>query len=197
LSGWKTHEGLIGHWQPNDWRLTYDGDATGEDRNLWSERSFKDFELIVDWRWNGKYEDTTKRPVVLPSGENAKNADGSEKKIDVPTADSGIFLRGTPQAQINIWQWPIGSGELWSYRNNASLPAEIRAAATPSEKADNAVGKWNRFHITMQGEHVTVVLNGKKVIDKCHLPGIPAAGPIALQHHGDPIEFANIFVKEL
>ncbi len=197
LSGWKTHEGLIGHWQPNDWRLTYDGDATGEDKNLWSERSFKDFELIVDWRWNGKYEDTTKRPVVLPSGENAKNADGSEKKIDVPTADSGIFLRGTPQAQINIWQWPIGSGELWSYRNNASLPAEIRAAATPSEKADNAVGKWNRFHITMQGEHVTVVLNGKKVIDKCHLPGIPAAGPIALQHHGDPIEFANIFVKEL
>ncbi len=91
LSGWKTHEGLIGHWQPNDWQLTYDGNATGDDKNLWSERSFKDFELIVDWRWQGKYEDTAKRPVVLPSGEHAKNADGSEQKIDVPIADSGIL----------------------------------------------------------------------------------------------------------
>jgi hypothetical protein len=44
---------------------------------------------------------------------------------------------------------------------------------------------------------VTVVLNGKTVIEACPLPGVPAEGPIALQHHGDPIEFANIFVKPL
>ncbi len=49
----------------------------------------------------------------------------------------------------------------------------------------------------MRGEYVSVVLNGKQVIDNCHLPGVPAAGPIGLQHHGDPIQFANIFVKEL
>ncbi len=49
----------------------------------------------------------------------------------------------------------------------------------------------------MRGEHLTVVLNGKTVIARCHLPGIPAEGPIALQHHGDRIQFANIFVKRL
>ncbi|MCA9215881.1 MAG: DUF1080 domain-containing protein [Planctomycetales bacterium] len=197
LRGWKTHEGLIEHWKPNDWRLEYDGNATGDDKNLWSEESFEDFELIVDWRWNGEYKETTKRPVVIADGTHEKNADGSEKTIDVPVADSGIYLRGSSKAQINIWQWPIGSGEIWGYRTDEDLSNEIRAAATPLSKADLPIGKWNRFHITMVGEHVTVKLNGKTVIERCHLPGIPASGPIALQHHGDPIEFANIYVKRL
>ena len=197
LTGWKTHSGLIGHWKPNDWRLQYDGQATGDDKNLWSQQALKDFQLIVDWRWNGKYERTTKRPVILSSGDVAKNDDGTPQTIDVPLADSGIYLRGSSKAQINIWQWPVGSGEIWGYRTDQSMPPEVRAAATPLQKADNPIGRWNRFEITMKGQHVSVVLNGKLVIDNCHLPGVPAEGPIALQHHGDPIEFANIFVKRL
>jgi hypothetical protein len=39
--------------------------------------------------------------------------------------------------------------------------------------------------------------DGKTVIDEAKLPGIPKKGPIALQHHGDPIQFANIYIKEL
>jgi hypothetical protein len=38
--------------------------------------------------------------------------------------------------------------------------------------------------ITMKGDRLTVVLNGKKVIDQARLPGVPARGPIGLQHHG-------------
>ena len=49
----------------------------------------------------------------------------------------------------------------------------------------------------LKGERVTVVLNGQTVIDKALLPGIAPAGPIALQYHGDQIEFANLFIKEL
>ena len=195
LSGWNVHEGLVGHWQPNDWQLDYDGQATGEDKNLWSEESFGDFTLIVDWRWVGEYEETTQRPVILPTGENEQNADGTDKMIDVPIADSGIYLRGSSKAQINIWQWPVGSGEIWGYRTDSSMSPEIRAAATPLLHADSPVGEWNRFEITMRGEHVTVALNGSTVIDRCHLPGVPAEGPIALQHHGDRIQFANIFVR--
>jgi len=41
------------------------------------------------------------------------------------------------------------------------------------------------------------VLNGKTVIENAQLPGAPARGPIDLQHHGDPIQFANIYIKEL
>jgi hypothetical protein len=196
LSGWKVHDGLVGHWQPNDWQLSYDGKATGDDKNLWSEKSYRNFELIVDWRWNGKYEATLPRPVLLPTGESKLNADGQPETVDVPVADSGIYLRGSSKAQINIWQWPIGSGEVWGYRTDMSLPAEVRAKATPQLAADAPVGQWNRFHITLIDEDLTVQLNGKTVIDHCPLPGIPAEGPIALQHHGDPVEFANIFIKE-
>jgi hypothetical protein len=197
LTGWKTHPGLIGHWQPNDWQLAYDGQATGEDRNLWTIDSFEDFELIVDWRWNGKYDRTTLRPVILPSGEEAEQPDGTPQQVEVPIADSGIYLRGSSKAQINIWQWPIGSGEVWGYRTDPEQSAAVRAAATPRVAADQPVGEWNRFHITLVGQELTVVLNGQTVIDRCPLAGLPPSGPIALQHHGDPIEFANIFIRRL
>jgi hypothetical protein len=49
----------------------------------------------------------------------------------------------------------------------------------------------------MQGDRIHVVLNGETVIDRAQLPGVPARGPIALQDHSDPIEFRNIFIKEL
>jgi hypothetical protein len=42
-----------------------------------------------------------------------------------------------------------------------------------------------------------VKLNGKTVIENARLPGVAPSGPIALQHHGDPIEFANIFIREI
>ena len=111
--------------------------------------------------------------------------------------DSGIYLRGSLKGQINIWNWPVGSGEIWGYRTDDNMPPEVRRAATPILNADNRVGQWNRFEITVIGDRVTVVLNGKTVIRQARLPGLPERGPIALQHHGDPIQFANMFIKEL
>jgi hypothetical protein len=49
----------------------------------------------------------------------------------------------------------------------------------------------------MKGEFLTVILNGQTVIENARLPGVPARGPIALQHHGDPIQFGNIYIEEL
>ena len=50
--------------------------------------------------------------------------------------------------------------------------------------------------ITVKGERLTVVLNGKVVLHEALLPGVKSQGKLALQHHGNPFEFANIFVKE-
>jgi hypothetical protein len=197
LRGWKTHDGLVGHWQPKDWTLAYDGQATGESKDLWTHATFRDFELIVDWRWPAAATKTLNRPVILPTGDYELNSDGSPKEIDTPVADSGIYLRGSTKAQINIWQWPIGSGEVWGYRTDTSMPAEIRQAVTPKSNADKPVGEWNRFEITMRGEHLTVILNGTTVIQQARLPNVPAEGSIGLRHHGDPIEFANIYVRKL
>jgi hypothetical protein len=107
--------------------------------------------------------------------------------------DSGIYLRGNPQVQI--WDNPEGSGGLYNNKKHPSKPLVV---------ADKPVGQWNRFHILMKGDRVTVYLNGKKVVDDTPLenywqPGkpLPSKGPIELQHHGDKLWFKNIYIKEL
>jgi hypothetical protein len=194
LSGWKDDPANTGHWKPRDWVLSYDGKG----KDLWSAKDYGDFELITDWRFPGKPK-KVQRPVILLTGDEAIDPQTkAPKTVEVDDAgDSGIFLRGSSKAQINIWCWPAGSGEVYGYRTDRKMPPAVRAGVTPRVKADKPLGQWNRFHITMKGDRLTVVLNGKMVIENAHLPGVPARGPIALQHHGDPIEFANLFIREL
>jgi hypothetical protein len=111
--------------------------------------------------------------------------------------DSGIYLRGSSKSQVNIWCDPMGSGEIWGYRTDNSLPESTRGSVTPLFRADKPVGKWNTFEITMKGDRLTVLLNGLNVIDNAELPGVKTKGPIGLQHHGDRVQFRNIYIKEL
>jgi hypothetical protein len=197
LDGWKHSAEHDAHWQPNDWILHYDGKCAAPDPHLWTTKAYKDFVLICDWRWTEKGAPTN-QPVILSNGEYAKEADGSEKQIEVMDAgDSGIYLRGNDKSQVNIWCWPIGSGEVYGYRTDPKMSAEVKAGVTPKKMADKKIGEWNRFVITMKGDRLTVNLNGETVIENAQLPGVPRQGPIALQHHGFPIEFANLFIKEL
>jgi hypothetical protein len=200
LAGWKVAPGSQGHWQPSDWILKYDGRseaAQPNDRHLWTEKEYGDFEMIVDWRLVGKPEKKS-YPVVLPSGDEAVGDDGQPKMVEVEDyGNSGIMLRGSEDAQANISCYPSDSGEVVAYRRNKSLPPEVRAACVPKVKADRPAEQWNRFHIRLQGDRLTVHLNGQLVIDRAQLPGIPQRGPIGLQHHGTPIEFANLFIREL
>lgn len=190
LKGWKAGEGSEGHWVPVNGILKYDGKSEAKDKNLWSEKSYKDFTLVFDWRWSGTGP-MMKRPVLA--------ADGTETgvKMNVQELDSGIYLRGNSKSQVNLWNWPVGSGEVYGYRTNKKLPAEIRAGVTPKVKADMPLGQWNRMMITMKGEKLTVTLNGSVVIEDATLPGVDPEGPIALQHHGSRIDFANMWIKEL
>jgi len=197
LRGWKQPEGHQGHWRAKDWVLDYDGKSEAQDKNLWTQEEFGNFTLIVDWCLPAKPK-TGQVPVILPDGSQATDSNGKSVTASVPAAgDSGIYLRGSSKSQINIWNWPIGSGEIWGYRTDKNMPPELRKASTPIVKADNPVGKWNRFVITVIDDYVTVVLNDKKVISRARLPGMQKRGPIALQHHGDPVQFANIYIKEL
>ncbi len=107
----------------------------GKGLYLTSDKDYGDFELMVDYK-------------ALPDG------------------DSGIYLRGIPQVQI--WDTTKGdprglgqdkgSGGLWN--NRKGTPGK-----DPSKKMDRPFGEWNRFHIRMVGERVTVIFNGEKVVD--------------------------------
>jgi hypothetical protein len=197
LSHWKADAEHKEHWVAQGRILNYDGKCQAKDPNLWSTQSYGDFELNVDWRWTAK--PTKKpRPVILPNGDYALDADGKKKEVEVLDAgDSGVYLRGNSKSQVNFWCWPIGSGEVYGYRNDKNMPAEVRAAVTPKVAADKPIGQWNRMRLRMTGDRLTVAINGKTVIENAQLPGVPERGPIALQHHGDSIQFANIFIREL
>ncbi|MEO6808649.1 MAG: DUF1080 domain-containing protein [Isosphaeraceae bacterium] len=108
-------------------------------------------------------------------------------------SDSGIYLRGKPQVQI--WDNPIGSGGLYNNKTHPDKPTAV---------ADKPIGEWNTFHILIKGDKVTVDLNGKRVVDNVTMESypkydapLPATGTIELQHHGNPLMFRNIYLKEL
>ena len=98
---------------------------------------------------------------------------------------------------MNIWCWPVGSGEVWGYRTDPAFDAKVHAGVTPKVKADRPIGEWNTFHIVMKGDHLTVTLNDKLVIENALL---------ALQLHPERkdgewgaslVQFRNIRIKEL
>lgn len=191
LDGWKLPEGHEANWTTEGTTIVHNGKGG----DLWSEASFEDFDLIVDWKWDGPSQGPMDRPIILPSGAEAVDEDGSIQTVTLEERDSGIYLRGSWKSQVNIWCWPVGSGEVWGYRSDGAMPPAVRAACTPSANADKPVGQWNRFFIRMRGNKLSVTLNGVTVIEEAHLPGVPDKGPIALQSHGSGIRFANILVR--
>jgi hypothetical protein len=209
LSGWKIPAGDNGHWRVVDGVIDYDAEseATG-DKSLWTERAYGDFVLKVEWRLKSTPYINRGVPIIRFDGTHKKDADGKEINIAVPDADSGILLRGASKSQVNIWCWPTGSGEVYGYRMDEKMPAAVRAGVTPKKNADHDVGQWNSYEITMRGDRLTVVLNGEEVISNAQLPGIPATGPIGLQHHGSKkdgewnsppslVQFRNLSIREL
>ena len=121
----------------------------------------------------------------------------------VPKADSGIYLRGTPQVQI--WDPAIrpdigtdkGSGGLWN--NTAGA-----AGKHPLVRADNPLGEWNRFRIIQIGARTTIWLNDQLIVNSAIMENywnraIPLrkSGPVQLQTHGGEISWRNIFVREI
>src|SRR5262249_6205862 len=125
-----------------------------------------------------------------------------------PGGDSGIYVRGTPQ--IQIWDPSkhngIGSGGL--YNNIPPNPTN------PIKNVDKPIGEWDTFPIIIKGGKVTLWGNAELVVDNTPLDNywgrpknpkdpktpnapLPETGPIELQHHGDHLEFKNIYIKEM
>jgi hypothetical protein len=209
FTGWRVPPGDHGHWRIVDGVIDYDAgsEAPGE-KDLWTDKEYGDFVLRLDWRIKDTPFVNPNVHIVKPDGSSKRDAKGKPVLMAVPDSDSGIFLRGQSKAQVNIWCWPVGSGEVYGYRTDEKMPAAVRAGVTPRVLADRDIGEWNTFEITLGGNRLTVVLNGETVLDKAELPGLPARGRIALQHHGSKkdgvwtsspalVQFRNISIREL
>lgn len=123
----------------------------------------------------------------------------------VSRADSGIYLKGTPQVQIWDYTDPgkyridadMGSGGLWN--NSAGAPGK-----NPFVLADRPFGEWNTFRIIQVGARTTVYLNDQLVVNHAIMENywdrkapLAATGPIQLQTHGGEIRWRNVFVRNI
>ncbi|MFT5524072.1 MAG: hypothetical protein ACI9G1_000666 [Pirellulaceae bacterium] len=138
-----------------------------------------------------------------------KNYSDFELLIDYKTvaqADSGIYLKATPQVQI--WdtteaggKWNIGadkgSGGLWNNSKGA-------AGKDPLALADKPFGEWNKFRIVQVGSRTWIWLNDKLCVDGSIMENfwdrnapLLSEGPIQLQTHGGEIRWRNIFLREI
>ncbi len=207
LDGWTTREAKAGDWRVVDGAIDCDPQGEGKgDRHLWTEKEYGDFDLLIDWRIKESPYTNSNARIILPDGSFKKDDDGNLTSVAAPNTDSGVFLRGEHKSQVNIWCWPVGSGEVWGYRNDPKLSDEVNAAVTPRQRADKPVGKWNTFHIVLKGDRLRVTLNDVEIITDAQLPGIPERGPLALQLHPERkdgqwgaslVQFRNIRIKEL
>lgn len=114
-----------------------------------------------------------------------------------PKSNSGIGLRGRYEVQIYE-----DFGEPPSLHGNGALYSRIIPTTNASKKA----GEWQTFDITLIGREVTVVLNGKTVIDRKPIEGFTAMatdinedqpGPITLQGDHGPVEFRKVTITPL
>ena len=114
-----------------------------------------------------------------------------------PKSNSGIGLRARYEVQILE-----DLGRPTSSHGNGALYGFI----VPSENASKPAEEWQAFDIRLVGRQVTVVLNGKTIIDKQEVPGLTAMsvdaneaepGPLLLQSAKGPVAFRNIILTSL
>jgi len=91
FTSWKVPEGDNGHWKILDNVIDYDAESEAlKDKNLWTEKQFRDFILYVDFRIKSTPYNNPNVPVILPSGLHKLDENGKEITMVVPDSDSGI-----------------------------------------------------------------------------------------------------------
>jgi len=110
-------------------------------------------------------------------------------------ANSGVFMRC--QDRNNIGDENCYEANIFDQRPDPTYAtgAIVKVAPVPKD-FEHAGGKWNTFELTAKGDHLVVVMNGKKTVDvvakRNHLEG-----PFALQWGRGVIKWRKVQIREL
>jgi hypothetical protein len=187
LDGWQSPEGA-----PARWKLTGDGamEVVKGTGTVQTKAAFGDVELHVEWM--------TPKP---PEG------------TDQDRGNSGVFLMGRYEVQV------LDSWENRTYADGSA--ASIYGQFPPRVNVSRPPGEWQTYDIRFtrprfdaagnvtSPARMTVRHNGVLVHDDVALVGPTSNGrrdpyvahpdrlPIALQDHGHPVRFRNIWLRDL
>jgi hypothetical protein len=107
-------------------------------------------------------------------------------------SNSGIYLRGIYEVQImESYGRPLDSHHMGA----------LYSRITPSVNAEKPIGEWQTLDITLVDRHLTVILNGKTIIDNQPVLGCTGGamtsdefkpGPIYLQGDHTNVDYRNM-----
>jgi hypothetical protein len=109
--------------------------------------------------------------------------------------NSGIYLRGIYEVQV---------ADTFGRELDSHNMGGIYSRITPTASVEKRAGQWQTFDISLVDRHVTVVLNGKRIIDNQPLLGCTGGalwsdglrpGPIYLQGDHTSVDYRNIILR--
>ena len=110
-------------------------------------------------------------------------------------SNSGIYLRGIYEVQImESFGKPLDSHHMGA----------LYSRITPSVAAEKPIGEWQTLDITLVDRHLTVILNGKTIIDNQPVLGCTGGamtsdefkpGPIYLQGDHTNVDYRNMVLR--
>lgn len=165
-------------WSVRDGILVCQGTPHGY---LRTDEEFEDFSLVVEWRWpaepgnSGVLMRIAGESEMLPYCMEAQLQHGNVGDV---YGFQGFQVAGHPARQFRM---PNVGGGLVGVRKLSNF--------------ENPPGEWNRYDITVQGDRVTVAVNGVTVNEVTGAHTHP--GRIALQSEGGVIEFRTVALTPL
>jgi hypothetical protein len=110
-------------------------------------------------------------------------------------SNSGIYLRGIYEVQImESFGKPLDSHHMGA----------LYSRITPSVNAEKPIGEWQTLDITLVDRHLTVILNGKTIIDNQPVLGCTGGamtsdefkpGPLFLQGDHTNVDYRNMVLR--
>jgi hypothetical protein len=180
----------LSQWQNGEKWLIKDGYAISAVKEIYTKQSFGDCQLHVEWAEPAK---------VVGHGQGRGN--------------SGVYLMGLYEVQV-----------LDSYNNTTYFDGQCGAIYKqnpPLVNVSRKPGEWQAYDIVFEAPRfdadgnllrpafVTVLQNGVLVQNHFQIQGGTSwdqtpkytshatKGPVALQYHGNPVRFRNIWIREL
>jgi len=109
--------------------------------------------------------------------------------------NSGIYLRGIYEVQV---------ADTFGLPPDSHHMGAIYSRIKPTKLAEKPAGEWQTMDITLVDRHVTVILNGTKIVDNQPLLGCTGGalwsdefrpGPLFLQGDHTSVEYRNLILR--
>ncbi|MFB3906017.1 MAG: DUF1080 domain-containing protein [Acidobacteriota bacterium] len=119
-------------------------------------------------------------------------------EVNVPKgSNSGVYLRGIYEVQVaDTYGRPLDSHNMGA----------VYSRITPTTAAEKPAGEWQSLDMTLADRHITVILNGTKIIDNQPALGCTGGaltadefspGPIYLQGDHGKVSYRNIVLRPI